>query len=273
MLGSNVYFVYLPGGIKKDEAKIKAFAGATQLSLYDSKIMLGAPGPRKVGAFGKEEEAQAMALALRQVGFAAFVIDKLRFSRLPKIFKALKAVEDPTGAGLNFTIETAPTAAEPTAHIFELPQPKGFVKAVVLGYYTQSTTRTDSGRSKFTISTSSTSQVRSPFIHLYSEDPHTVLEIHGPRFEFTWLQQMGTVSGDIRFKALAEKLAAYYGAKLDVTMFQTPEEVNTITAVLNVESTHGQSSAGATTGSSSSDDSPLALAASRIIVYSLVFGL
>ena len=143
----------------------------------------------------------------------------------------------------------------------------------MLGYYTQITTRTDSSGSKFAIKTSSTSQVRSPFIHLYSEDPHTVLEIHGPRFEFAWLQQMATVSGDLRFKALAERLAAYYGAKLDETIFKTPEEVNTITSVLNVDSTHGQASSGATTGSSSSDDSPLALAASRIIVYSIVFGL
>ena len=273
MIGSNVYFVYIAGGIKRDEAKIKAFAGATKLSLYDAKIMLGAPAPRKVGAFAKEEEAQAMAVDLRQAGFVAFVIDKVRFSRLPKIFKALKAVEDPAGMGLNFTIETAPTSAEPTAHIFELPQPKGFVKAVILGYYTQSTTRTDAGGSKYAIKTTSTSQIRAPFVHLYSEDPHTVLEIFGQRFEFSWLQQMGTISGDLRFKALAEKLAAYYGAKLDMTMFQTPEEVNTITAVLNVESTHGQSSTGAKTGSASSDDSPLALAASRIIVYSLVFGL
>lgn len=273
MLGANVYFVYLAGGIKKDDAKIKAFSEAAKLSLYDAKIMLGAPGPRKVGAFAKEEEAQEMTLALRQAGFIAFVIDKLRFSRLPKIFKALKATEDAGGTGLTFTIETAPTSAEPAAHVFELPQPKGFVKAVILGYYTQSTTRTDSGRSKFSITTSSTSQIREPFIHLYSEDPHTVLEIHGQRFEFSWLQKMGTISGDLRYKELAGKLAAYYGAKLDDTIFKTPEEVNTITAVLNVESSHGQSSRGAMTGTASTDDSPLALAASRIIVYSLVFGL
>ena len=174
---------------------------------------------------------------------------------------------------LNFTIETAATVTDPQAHVSELPQPRGFVKAIVLGYYTQSTKRTESGRSKFSISMSSTSQIREPFVHLYTEDPHTVLEIHGPKFEFAWLQQMGTVSGDLRSKQLAEKLGAFYGAKLDATLYNTPEEVGAITAALNVDSTHGQSSAGLRTGSSSSDDSPLALAASRIIVYSLVFGL
>ncbi|MBI3857966.1 MAG: hypothetical protein HY293_19985, partial [Planctomycetes bacterium] len=100
------FFVYLPGGIRRDDAMVKAMAQATGLGLYEAKIMLGAPGPRKVGAFVKEEEAQAQALALRQAGLNAFVIDKIRFSRAPKIFKALKAVENE--AGLVFSIETAP---------------------------------------------------------------------------------------------------------------------------------------------------------------------
>jgi hypothetical protein len=271
MIGANVFFVYLAGGIKRDDAKIKAVSSAANLSLYDAKVMLGAAGPRRLAAFSKQEEAEALTLTLRQAGLTAMVIDKSRFSRLPKIFKALKAVEDE--AGLVFTIETAPTSAEPVAHVFELPQPKGFVKAVVLGYYTQSTTHLDRGRSKFSLSTSNTTQIRAPFVHLYSEDPHTVLEIFGPKFEFSWFQTMGTLSGDHRFRDLADKLTSFYGAKLDTTLFKTPEEVNAITSALNVEATHGQGSSGIATGSSTSDDSPLALAASRIIVYSLVFGL
>jgi hypothetical protein len=271
MIGTNVYFVYLAGGIKRDDAKIKAFSQAAKLSLYDAKVMLGASGPRKVAAFAKEEEAGALALDLRQAGLPAVIVDKSRFSRLPKIFKALKAVE--TEEGLVFTIETAPAAGDPSARFFELPQPKGIVRAVVLGFYTQTTTHTESSRSKYAVSSSSKSQVRAPFIHLYSEDPHTVLEVFGPKFELSWLQQMGTISGDLRFRQLAEKFAAYYGARLDMTIFQTPEEVISITAALNVDSAHGQGSAGLRTGTSSSDDSPLALAASRIIVYSLVFGL
>ena len=271
MIGGNVFFVYLAGGIKRDDAKVKAFSQAAKLSLYDAKVMLGAPGPRKVAAFAKEEEAGALALDLRQAGLPAVIVDKNRFSRLPKIFKALKAVESEDG--LTFTIETVATSTDPEARVMELPQPKGFVRAIVLGFYTQTTTHTDSGRSKYSMSSSSKSLVRSPFVHLYSEDPHTVLEIHGQKFEFSWLQQMGTISGDQRFRQLAVMLGGFYGAQVDTTLFQTPEEVNTITAALNVDSTHGQSSAGFRTGSSSSDDSPLALAASRIIVYSLVFGL
>jgi hypothetical protein len=271
MIGDTVYFVYLSGGIKRDETKIKAFSQASGLSLYDAKVMLGAPGPRKIAAFAKEEEAGELVIRLRQAGLPAVVVDKNRFSRLPKIFKALKAAESPDG--LIFTIETAPTSADPMARVFELPQPRGFVRGIVLGFYTQTTTHTESGRSKFSMSTSSKSQVRAPFVHLYSEDPHTVLEIHGPKFEFAWLQQMGTISGDLRSKQLATRLAFYYNAKLDETLFNSPEEVGTITAALNVDSSRGQSSAGLRTGSSSSDDSPLALAASRIIVYSLVFGL
>jgi hypothetical protein len=125
------YFVYIPGGIKRDDAKVKAMAQATGLGLYEAKVILGAPGPRKVGAFAKEEDAQGQALALRQGGINAFVIDKARFSRSPKIFKALKAVEDPTG--LVFSIETAPAPGEVNAQFFDLPQPKGLVRAVVLG--------------------------------------------------------------------------------------------------------------------------------------------
>src|SRR5439155_1085325 len=103
MIGDTVYFVFLAGGIKRDDAKIKAFSQAAGLSLYDAKIMLGAPGPRKVGAFAKEEEAGALVINLRQAGLPAVVVDKNRFSRLPKIFKALKAVE--ASDGLTFTIE------------------------------------------------------------------------------------------------------------------------------------------------------------------------
>ena len=130
MIGPN-YFVYLPGGIKRDDAKVRAMAQATGLGLYDAKVMLGAPGPRKVGAFVKEEEAQASALALRQGGLNAFVIDKDRFSRAPKIFKALKAVQD--DSGLLFSIETAPAPGELNARYFDLPQPKGIVQCVILG--------------------------------------------------------------------------------------------------------------------------------------------
>lgn len=265
------YFVFIPGGIKRDEAKIRALANALQLSLYDAKIMLGAPGPRKVAAFAKQEEAEMQALALRQAGIAAFVIDKARFSRLPKVFKALKAAEDVSG--LVFTIETAPAPGEVTVRTFELPQPKGLVRAVVLGYYTQTTTHRDGGRSKMAVTTTSRSQVQEPFIHVYSEDPHTILEIAGTRFEYAWLQTLGTLSGAARMQKLAEHLASYYGAVLDQTLFRTPEEVNAITAALNVDAATGRGGQGLATASSSTDDSPLAMAASRIIVYSLVYGL
>lgn len=265
------YFVFIPGGIKRDEPKIRALADALKLSLYDAKIMLGAPGPRKVAAFAKQEDAEMQALALRQAGIAAFVIDKGRFSRLPKVFKALKAVEDPSG--LIFTIETAPAPGEVTARTFELPQPKGLVRALVLGYYTQTTTHREGGRSKLDVAGVRRSQVQEPFIHLYSEDPHTILEITGARFEYAWLQTLGTLSGGARMQKLAEHLASYYGAVLDQTIFRTPEEVTAITAALNVEAATGRAGQGLATASSSTDDSPLAMAASRIIVYSLVYGL
>jgi hypothetical protein len=265
------YLVYIPGGVPRDDAKIRAFAGAAGLSLYDAKIQLGAPGPRKVGAFVKEEEAQMQALALRQAGIMAFVIEKDRFSRAPKIFRGLKAVEDPTG--LVFTIETAPAPGELNAQCFELPQPKGVVRAVVLGLYTQTTTHTAAGaRGRFDRGTASRSEVQQPFVHLYSEDPHTILEITGTRFEFEWLKRLATLSGSERYQKLAEMLATFYGAKLDTTLFRMPGEVAAITAILNVDMSRGLASAGAATSSASSDDSPVAMAASRIIVYSLVFG-
>jgi len=265
------FFVYIPGGIKRDDAKTKAMAQATGLGLYEAKVVLGAPGPRKVGAFGTEEEAQAQALALRQGGINAFVIDKARFSRAPKVFKALKAVENEMG--LLFSIETAPAPGEVNAQFFDLPQPKGFVRAVILGYYTETKTHSDTARSKYTVASSSKSEVREPFIHLYSEDPHTILEVRGAKFEWAALQSLKGVYGDHRWVQVAEIFAKYYNAKLDMTLFKTPEEQTAITAALNVDASHGIGGKGAAGGTASSDDTPIAMAASRIIVYSLVFGL
>jgi hypothetical protein len=270
MNGPN-FLVYIPGQLKRDEALVRALSEALKLSLYDAKVMLGAQGPRRVGAFVKQEEAEALALALRQAGVAAFVIDKQRFSRLPKIFRALRAVEDP--AGMVFTIETAPAPGEVVARTFELPQPKGLVRALVLGFYTQTTTHRDGSRSKFSAGSQSKTQVQEPFIHLYSEDPHTILEIRGPRFEYAWLKTLGTLSGNARMQKLAEHLAGFYQSILDTTLFRTPEEVNAITAALNVDAARGQAGAGVATASASSDDAPMAMAASRIIVYARVFGL
>jgi len=265
------YFVYLPGGIQRDDAKVKALAAATGQGLYEAKIMLGAPGPRKVGAFGKEEEALGQAARLRQAGLNAFVVDKVRFSRAPKLFKALKAVE--TGDGLLFSIETAPAPGEVNAQFFDLPQPKGLVRAVVLGAYTETKTHTDGGRSKFGASLGSKSEIREPFVHLYSEDPHTVLEVRGPKFEWAGLQALKGILGDLRWQKMAELFAGYYQCKLDMTLFKFPGEVGAVTAALNVDASHGTAASGARSGSSSVDDTPLALAASRLIVYSLVFGL
>lgn len=262
MLGPN-FLVYISGQGQRDDTKVRAFAKALGLSNYDAKVMLGAPGPRKVGAFVKEEEAEAQALELRKAGFVAFVISKERFSRPPIVFKAVKAEEDETG--LLFTIERG-------TEVMDLPQPKGLVKAVIVGYYTQTTTHSDGSRSRFRITTQSKSHVRDPFIHLYSEDPHTILEIRGPKFEIPWLQDLGPEMGDKRWLKLAERFASYYGAKLDTSLFRVPEEVDVITSALNVGSLHGQASTGVATASASSDDSPVAMAASRIIVYSLVFG-
>ncbi|HVR84405.1 MAG TPA: hypothetical protein VMU54_08850, partial [Planctomycetota bacterium] len=215
------YFVYLPGGIKRDDAKVKALAEATKQGLYEAKIMLGAPGPRKVGAFGKEEEALAQAAQLRTAGLNAFVIDKIRFSRAPKIFKALKAVE--SQEGLLFSIETAPTAGQVSAQFFDLPQPRGLVQAVILGAYTETKTHTDVGRSKYSVSTSSKSEIREPFVHLYSEDPHTILEVRGPKFEWEGLKKLQGILGDLRWMKMAELFAEYYSCKLDVTLFKSPQ--------------------------------------------------
>src|SRR5579862_9787554 len=265
------YFVYLPGGIKRDDAKVKALAAATGQGLYEAKVMLGAPGPRKVGAFGKEEEALAQAAQLRQAGLNAFVIDKLRFSRPPKVFKALKAVE--SEGGLMFSIETAPAPGQLNAQFLDLPQPRGLVQAVILGAYTETKTHTESSRSKYAVTSSSKSEIREPFVHLYSEDPHTILEVRGPKSEWAGLQKLQGMFGDVRWLKMAELFAEFYKCKLDVTLFRTPEEVNAITAALNVDAAHGMAGSGSRTGSSSTDDTPLAMAASRIIVYSLVFGL
>lgn len=262
------FLVYIAGQGKRDDSKVKAFADVLGLSLYDAKVLLGAPGPRRVASFAKQEEAELKSLELRQAGFVSVVIDKDRYSRAPKIFKALKAVEQPDG--LLFTIETAPAPGEIQARVMEYPQPKGFVRLVVLGCYTQTSTLSG-GASKGKVSTSSKSDVRTPFIHLYAEDPHTILDIHDARFDFPWLKQI-QVYGDLRWITLAERFRDYYKAKLDISLFKVPEEVGLITTPLNVDAVKGSAGAGASTSASSSDDSPLAMAASRVIAMTTVFG-
>jgi hypothetical protein len=51
-----------------------------------------------------------------------------------------------------------------------------------------------------------------------------------------------------------------------------PEEAAAITAMLNVDALKGSGGMGSATSSSSVDDTPIVRAASRIVVYSLVFG-
>lgn len=262
------YLVYLAGQAKRDDAKIAVFAKILGIGLYDAKIGLGAPGPRRVASFSTQEEAEMKVLELRQAGLNAVVIDKDRYSRAPRVFKALKAVEQPDG--LLFTIETSPAPGEIQARVLELPQPKGLVRGVVLGCYTQTSVHVDGARSK--VATTSKSSLRAPFIHLYAEDPHSILEIHDARFDFPWLKQIG-VYGDLRWVTLAERFAAYYGAKLDSTIFKTAEEVQVITTPLNVDPLKGKGGSGQMSSASSSDDAPLAMAASRVIVSATVFGL
>ena len=244
-------------------------AGVLGLSLYDAKVLLGALGPRRVASFAKQEEAEMKSLELRQAGFIAIVVDKERFSRAPKIFKALKAVEQPDG--LLFTIETAPAPGEVKARVMEYPQPKGFVRMVVLGAYTQTSTHIGSTGGQRKIESMNKSDVRAPFIHLYAEDPHTILEIHDPRFDFPWLKQIG-VYGDLRWIQLAERFRDYYQAKMDVSLFKVPEEAGIITTSLNVDPLKGKGGSGAASSSSSTDDAPLAMAASRVIACAAVFG-
>jgi hypothetical protein len=263
------HLVYIAGQGKRDDSKVKAFSEILGLSLYDAKVLLGAPGPRRVASFAKQEDAEAKALALRQAGFMAIVIDKDRYSRAPRLFKAIKAVEQPDG--LLFTIETAPAPGELQARVMEYPQPKGVVRAVVLGCYTQTTRLTSASGHKQQFSTTSRSDVRAPFIHLYADDPHSILEVHDPRFDFSWIKQIG-VYGDQRWVQLADRFAAFYGVKVDSSLFRVPEEVQIITTPLNVDPLTGGGGAGLRSSASSTDDAPLALAASRVIAVASVLG-
>jgi hypothetical protein len=262
------FFVYIAGGQPRDDAKLRAFAAAFGLAVVEAKMVLGAPGPRKVAAFAKLQDADMKVLELRQAGITAIVIDKDRFSRAPRLLPAIQALEDPQG--LTFKFDKVPGLPD----LPDLPAPKGFVRAVVLGYYTQSTTRVSAlGPKAYKQTVTSTSKVQNPFIHLYLEDVHTIVDIRGPRFEFGWLQNYATLSGDLRWTRLAEELAAYYGARLDTTLFRSPDEVVPITTALNVSSVSGVGGVGSASSASYSDDTPLVLAASRVIVQTTVYGL
>jgi len=203
-------------------------------------------------------------------GLNAFVIDKLRFSRAPKIFKALKAVETPDG--LLFTIETAPAPGQLTAQIIDLPQPRGLVQAAILGFYTETKRHTDVGRSKFSVSSSSKSEIREPFVHLYSEDPHTILEVRGPKFEWAAsgkFREYWAISTGRGWRALFGLLQVQAGRHALQDAGRSEHDHRRPQRGRGPRHVGG----GGRGGSSSSDDTPLALAASRIIVYSLVFGL
>jgi hypothetical protein len=155
---------------------------------------------------------------------------------------------------------------------FDLP--RGLARAVVLGYYTESKRHTDNvGKRIFAQTLSGTTRIRNPFIHIYSDDVHTVLDIRGPKFEYAWLDGQGLPSAEQRWPKLAERLAAYYGAFLDTTLFKYPDEVGAITMALNVTMDSGQQASAVTGGDTLSDDTPMALAASRVIVQCRVYGL
>jgi hypothetical protein len=261
MIGPN-FLIYVSWQGQKDDAKVRSFASILKLAPYDAKVMLGAPGPRKVAAHLKIEDAERQVLELRQAGFTAILVDKQKFSRAPALFRAIRAVETPQG--MTFSLEKLPD--------FELP--KGLARAVVLGYYTESTRHTSTvGPRGFSTTISGTTRVRNPFIHVYSDDVHTVLDIRGPKFEYAWLDGQGLPSAELRWPKLAERLAAYYGAFLDTTLFKYPDEIGAITMALNVAAESGKQASASTGGDSLSDDTPLALAASRVIVQCRVYGL
>ncbi len=261
MIGPN-FLVYIRWQGQRDDAKIRTLASILRVSPYDAKIVLGAPGPRKVAAHARIEDAERQALELRQAGFTAIIIDKQKFSRAPALFTALRAVETPSG--MKFSLERMPD--------FELP--RGSARAVILGYYTEATSRTDFvGPRGFVQKISSTTHLRNPFIHIFSDDVHTVLDIRGPKFDCAWLGGMESLSAEQRWPALAAKFASYYGVLLDDTLFRHPDEINAITAALNVTVVAGRPGAMDMGGQTCSDDTAVALAASRVIVQCRVYGL
>jgi len=261
VIGPN-YFVYVFWQGPRDEAKVRAFASILGLAPYDAKILLGAPGPRKVAAHARLEDAERQVLELRKAGFMAVLIDKQKFSRAPALFRALGAVEVPDG--MIFTLDRLPD--------FHLV--KGSARAVVLGYYTEATRRTDVvGPRGFSSTVSGTTRLRNPFIHVYSDDVDTILDIRGPKFSYAWLDQQPTLAAEQRWPRLAEHLASYYGVLLDTTLFRSPDEVNPITAALTVAMDSGPAASGLGGGHSLTDDTPVVLAASRVIVQCRVYGL
>lgn len=261
MIGPN-YLVYVSWQGPKDDAKVRTFASILGLAPYDAKILLGAPGPRRVAAHAKLEDAERQALELRKAGFTAIIIDKQKFSKAPALFRAIGAVETPEG--MIFTLDRLP----------EFHLLKGAARAVVLGYYTEATRRTDTvGPRDFSHMVSAVSRLRNPFIHVYSDDVHTILDIRGPRFAYEWLDRQPTLSAEQRWPRLAERLASYFGVLLDTTLFKFPDEVEPITAALNVMMDTGPAGSGLTGGQSLTDDTPLVLTASRVIVQCRVYGL
>jgi len=261
MFGPN-FFVYLAWKGQRDDAKVRTFASIMHLSPYDAKVMLGAPGPRKVAAHVKLEEAERQTLELRKAGFTAIIIDKQKFSRAPALFRAVRAVETPKG--MTFSLERLPD--------FELA--KGAARAVVLGYYTEATRHTDNLGPRGLVQTiASTTRVRNPFIHVYSDDVDTILDIRGPKFECAWLEGEGALPSDQRWQKLAGRLSAYYDTFMDDTLFRYPDEVGAITAALNVSADSGRGFTASVGGQALVDDTPVALAASRVIVECLVYGI
>lgn len=255
------FLVYSAGGGERDEVRTRAMAKVLGLSAYDARMLIAAPGPRRVAAFVKQEEAEAKALELRQAGVTGFVVDKARFSRLPVILRALSCTENEEGCV--FRINRG-------GEEMEYPQPKGIVRAVVLGSYSQTTIRQEI-RGRFAGQSTQKTVRREPFVHVYADDPHTVLEITGTGFTSAWVRDLGPATGDLYWQQLATKFAVIYGAAISTLLFRTPEEQDMITAPLNVTAVGGGIGPRGKTGAV--EDSPIAMAASRIVAYSIAFGL
>jgi hypothetical protein len=165
--------LYLPGLGTTDESTAAHLAAATGLSPADARLLARSLYPRRLGAYRTAEEAEDRALALRCVGFDAFVVPKSDFDRalFPRIGSARFE-----GGGVRFS--PAGTFAP------------GGLRLIVRGEYrsgldviTRQEVRSKGRLVHERVERDRTSDSQD-FLHLYGSDPRTGLELRARDFEY-----------------------------------------------------------------------------------------
>lgn len=258
------HLVYLPAYATQDLARAKALATAMGVALIDAKMILAARSPRRVGAFARREDAEAMIRALGEAGLRGFLLDRREFAANAFVVRA-KGLER-RGDALAFRpIEILGPAPEISTN--EMVLPRDAVKLIVLGQFVQNKVRAvareDGVYGQFT-------SIGEGFLHLYWGSTSGYLELRHTTFDYSCLPEKA-ISGTANFSGVSDGIRRFYsGAAFDDVLLRQPGDSEIMTASIPVDWNVGTTFLGAVSYSKSASNEPVAMCASRIIAKSLL---